>query len=65
MVASGRYLEAEPYMLSFAAALEQNVGAEGDLREVSQRIADMYAAWGKQDRAAEWRKKAGPPTVLR
>jgi len=65
MVASGRYLEAEPYMLSFAAALEQNVGAEGDLREVSQRIADMYAAWGKQDRAAEWRKKADPPTVLR
>ena len=59
MVKSGRYGEAEPYMLSFAAALEQNTGAEGDLREVAQQIADMYAAWGKPDKAAEWRKKAG------
>jgi hypothetical protein len=59
MVKGGRYGEAEPYMLSFAAALEQNRGAEGDLREVSQQIADMYAAWGKPDKAAEWRKKAG------
>jgi hypothetical protein len=59
MVKSGRYGEAEPYVLSFAAALEKNSGAEGDLREVSQQIADMYAAWGKPDKAAEWRKKAG------
>ena len=60
MVRSGRYGEAEPYMLSFAAALDQNTGAEGDLREVAQQIADMYAAWGKPDKAAEWRKKAAP-----
>ena len=59
MVKSGRYGEAEPYMLSFADALEQNTGAEGDAREVAQQIAGMYAAWGKPDKAAEWRKKAG------
>jgi len=52
-------------MLSFAAALEQDIGAEGDLREVSQQIADMYAAWGKPDKVAEWRKKAGPPAAPR
>jgi eukaryotic-like serine/threonine-protein kinase len=60
MVKSGRYGEAEPYMLSFAAALEQHTGAEGDPREVAQQIADMYSAWGKPDKAAEWRKKASP-----
>ena len=59
MVRSGRYGEAEPYMLSFAAALEQNTRREGDPREVAQQIADMYTAWGKPDKAAEWRKKAG------
>jgi non-specific serine/threonine protein kinase/serine/threonine-protein kinase len=56
---AGRYADAEPYLLDFAAALEQNVGAEGDPRDVAQQIADMYAAWGKPDKAAEWRKKAG------
>jgi len=58
LAGSGRYGEAEPYMLSFAEALETKVGAEGDPREVSQQIADMYAAWGKPGKAAEWRKKA-------
>ena len=65
MASGGRYAEAEPYMLSFAAALDGKIGAEGDPREAAQRIADMYAAWGKPDRAAEWRKKAGPSAVLR
>jgi hypothetical protein len=65
MASGGRYAEAEPYMLSFAAALDEKIGAEGDPREAAQRIADMYAAWGKPDRAAEWRKRAGPSAVLR
>jgi hypothetical protein len=46
-------------MLSFAEALDKKNGAEGDPREVAQRIAEMYAAWGKPDKAAEWRKKTG------
>jgi hypothetical protein len=56
---SGRYADAEPYLLDFATALEQHIGAEGDLLETSQRIADMYASWGKPDKAAEWRRKVG------
>jgi hypothetical protein len=59
LAGSGRYGDAEPYMLSFAEALDKKNGAEGDPREVAQRIAEMYAAWGKADKAAEWRKKAG------
>ena len=59
LAGSGRYGEAEPYMLSFAEALDLKIGAEGDPREVAQRVADMYAAWGKAGKAAEWRKKAG------
>ena len=59
LAGSGRYGEAEPYMLSFAEALEKRTGAEGDPREVSRQIADMYAAWGSPGKAAEWRKKAG------
>ena len=50
-------------MLSFAEALDGKIGAEGDPREVAQQIADMYAAWAKPDRAAEWRKKAGASAV--
>jgi hypothetical protein len=59
LAGSGRYGEAEPYMLSFAEALDLKIGAEGDPREVAQRVADMYTAWGKAGKAAEWRKKAG------
>jgi hypothetical protein len=61
LAGSGRYGEAEPYMLSFAEALDKKIGAEGDPRAVAQHFANMYAAWGKPDRAAEWRKKAGLP----
>jgi sirohydrochlorin ferrochelatase len=59
LAGSGRYADAEPYMLSFADALDRKIGAEGDPREVAQRIGEMYAAWGKPEKAAEWRKKAG------
>jgi non-specific serine/threonine protein kinase/serine/threonine-protein kinase len=60
MAELGRYGEAEAYLLSFARALEQNIGTEGDLREVRQQIADLYMAWGKPDKAAEWRKPLVP-----
>jgi tetratricopeptide (TPR) repeat protein len=59
LAGSGRYAEAEPYMLSFADALNRKIGAEGDPREVAQQVADMYTAWGKPGKAAEWRKKPG------
>ncbi len=62
LAGSGRYGEAEPYLLSFAEALDKKTGAEGDPREIAQQVADMYVAWGKPAKAAEWRKKAGHTT---
>jgi hypothetical protein len=55
-----RFTEAEPFLLSYAAALQSNVGTEGDLGEVVKQIVGMYTAWGKPDKAAEWRKKLLP-----
>ena len=65
LAGSARYAEAEPYMLSFAEALDLKIGAEGDPREVAQQVANMYAAWGQPGKAAEWRKKTGPSANLR
>jgi serine/threonine protein kinase/tetratricopeptide (TPR) repeat protein len=51
----GRWVEAEPLLLAFAHALEAKTGVEGDAREVREAIAEMYEAWGKPDKAAEYR----------
>lgn len=55
-----RWAEAEPLLLAYGAALEAKTGVEGDLAEVTRQIAEMYEAWGKPDKAAEWRKKLRP-----
>jgi len=57
MAKQRRFVEAEPFLLSYFAALQADTSVEGDSSEVAVRIADMYEAWGKLDKAAEWRKK--------
>jgi eukaryotic-like serine/threonine-protein kinase len=52
-----RWNEAEPLLLSYVRALESETGVEGDLAEVTQETAGMYEAWGKPDKAREWRAK--------
>jgi hypothetical protein len=55
--AQRRWAEAEPLLLSYHGALESRPGVEGDVREVLERIVEMYIGWGKPDKAAEWRAK--------
>ena len=52
-----RWEAAEPLLIAYAAALEAKTGVEGDFGEVVRQIVDMYDAWGKPDKAAEWRRK--------
>jgi alkanesulfonate monooxygenase SsuD/methylene tetrahydromethanopterin reductase-like flavin-dependent oxidoreductase (luciferase family) len=56
MAKQRRFAEAEPLLLSYFAALQANTSVEGDPSEVAARIAELYAAWSKVDKAAEWRK---------
>jgi hypothetical protein len=51
------WAEAEPFLLPYAAALETKSGVEGDFREVALEIVRMYEAWGKPEKAKEWREK--------
>jgi non-specific serine/threonine protein kinase/serine/threonine-protein kinase len=55
-----RFADAEPFLLSYVAALDAKIGAEGDLAEVVQQIVDMYTAWGKPERVAIWKAKLPP-----
>ncbi len=52
-----RFADAEPLLLSYAAALQNDPSVEGDPLEVMRRIVDMYTAWGRTEDAAEWRTK--------
>ena len=57
LLKQARLVDAEPLLLSYVAALEAKIGAEGDLAEVVLQIVDMYMAWGKPEKAASWRAK--------
>jgi hypothetical protein len=59
----GHYSDAEPLLLAYAATLEGKSGVEDDLGEVVQQIVKMYDAWGKPDKAAEWRAKLPKPVA--
>jgi tetratricopeptide (TPR) repeat protein len=57
-----RYAEAEPLLLE--AHQELSAGKDkmparyqGYVAEAARALADLYDAWGRNDRAAEWRKK--------
>jgi serine/threonine protein kinase/tetratricopeptide (TPR) repeat protein len=57
LAARHEFVEAETLMLSYINSLQANVGVEGELTEVMRRVIDMYSAWHKPDKAAEWREK--------
>ena len=57
LVKLSRVAEAEPFLLSQVAALEGDRGAQVEYPDAVQQIIDMYTAWGKPDKAAEWRAK--------
>ncbi len=64
----GRYDEAEPLLLSsYDAILRAFDSIPSENRSILNRIrnwiVDMYQAWGKPEKAAEWRKKSATPKI--
>jgi hypothetical protein len=57
MAKQRRWDEAEPLLLAYAADLAKKSSVEGELGEVEREIAEMYEAWGKPEKAKEWRAK--------
>src|SRR5262249_23631503 len=57
-----KYAEAEPLLLAGYEGMKQRadkIPANGKvhLNEALERLAQLYEAWGKADKAAEWRRK--------
>jgi eukaryotic-like serine/threonine-protein kinase len=65
LTAERRYAEAEPILLRARASLETSCGSPTDTRVVqaTQRVAALYDAWGKPQKAAEWRAKLPKPAA--
>jgi serine/threonine protein kinase/tetratricopeptide (TPR) repeat protein len=62
-----KYAEAEPLLLSGyegMKAREANIpaGSKVQLTEAGGRVVNLFEAWGKKDKADEWRKKLGLKT---
>jgi serine/threonine protein kinase len=60
----GRFAEAEPLILTGyegMKAREARIPAQDQFRlaEAARRVIQLYEAWGKADKAAEWRAKLG------
>jgi hypothetical protein len=61
-----RYAEAEPLIVSGYEGLkarEARIPPPGKprLREAAERVVKLYEAWGKPDKAAEWRARLAKP----
>jgi hypothetical protein len=62
----GRHEEAEPFLLTGYAGLQSDPAAPPvQTRRALERIVQLYDAWGKKDKAAEWQAKLAPPPLLR
>ena len=62
-----KYAEAEPLIVSGyegMKAREARIPAPGKprLTEAAERVVQLYEAWGKKDKAAEWRAKLARPS---
>ncbi|HLN26971.1 MAG TPA: tetratricopeptide repeat protein, partial [Gemmataceae bacterium] len=62
LLANDKYAEAEALLLQGYAGMkrrEVKIPPEGKVRltEALERLVQLYEAWGKKDKAAEWRKK--------
>jgi hypothetical protein len=60
-VGDGRYAEAEPLLLSAYEGYARAFSPENaDAQEAAAWLAKLYEAWGKPEKAKEWRAKAKP-----
>jgi len=60
-----KYAEAEPLVLSGYQGMKEReskmpMGAKAFLKEDADRVVELYTAWGKPQKAAEWREKLKP-----
>jgi serine/threonine protein kinase/Flp pilus assembly protein TadD len=59
LLAQGKFQEAEPLLIqSYPILLKDSGDGAKHAAEARQRIVDLYTAWGKPERAAEYRAKA-------
>jgi hypothetical protein len=70
LLGQGKYAEAEPFIVSGYEGLksrEATILPQGKRRlpEAADRVVKLYTAWGKPEKAVEWREKikSQPPAV--
>ena len=61
-----KYAEAEPLLIQGYEGLKARAAkipapGKSNLAEAAERIVRLYEAWGKPEKAAEWRKRLGMP----
>jgi serine/threonine protein kinase/tetratricopeptide (TPR) repeat protein len=60
----GRFVEAERLMLGACAALADRLGASHSrTQECVRSVVTLYEAWGKPEKAAEWRARLPKPAA--
>jgi serine/threonine protein kinase len=60
LLGQGKYAEAEPLLIAGYEGLEKlspAISVDANPPEAGQRLLRLYAAWGKPDKADEWRRK--------
>ena len=60
LLGQGKYAEAEPLLLSgYEGLLKQSpaISVDANLPQAGEMLVQLYAAWGKPDKADEWRQK--------
>jgi hypothetical protein len=65
LAGQGEFSAAEPLLLDAQKALTERretilpVNRVATLRDAAERLVRLYEAWGKPDKAEEWRKRLG------
>jgi hypothetical protein len=69
LVGQKKYVAAEPLIIQGYQGLQARAGKipvswKQSLADAAARIVPFYQAWGKQDKAAEWRMKLKPAQTI-
>ena len=65
LLGQSKFAEAEPLLLSGYEGLQKQspaISVDANLSEAGQRLVQFYTAWGKPDKAGEWRSKLSAVT---
>ena len=68
LAGQGRYVEAEPLIVPGYKGMKEResritVPDRFRLREAAVRVIRLYEAWGKPEKATEWKAKLGMPDL--